>query len=70
MNGDRSEQALARIEAALARMEAAAQRPRGAGEGAGESAEVAQLRHKHEQLRQAVTQSLRQLDALIGGAQR
>ena len=65
MNGDRSEQALARIEAALARMEAAALHPRGVAE----SADVAQLRHKHEQLRHAVTQSLHQLDALIGGGQ-
>lgn len=69
MNGDRSEQALARIEAALARMEATALHPHGAGEDAAESADVAQLRHKHEQLRHAVTQSLHQLDALIGGAQ-
>ena len=66
MNGDRSEQALARIEAALARMEAAARHPREVAEGT----DIAQLRHKHEQLRHAVTQSLHQLDALIGGAQR
>ena len=70
MSGDRSEQALARIEAALARMEAAALHPRGSGENVAEGAYIAQLRHKHEQLRHAVTQSLHQLDALIGGAQR
>jgi hypothetical protein len=65
MNGDRSEKALMRIEAALARLEAAAQRPRGVAEGG----DIAQLRHKHEQLRHAVTLSLQQLDALIGGMQ-
>jgi hypothetical protein len=63
MNGDRSEQALARIEAALVRLEAAAQRPRGSGDGA----DHARLLQKHEQLRAAVTQSLHQLDGLIGG---
>lgn len=72
MNGDRSEQALARIEAALARMEAGlARQTVGAPQarGAEDGAEVTQLHHKHEQLRAAVTQSLHQLDALIGGAQ-
>lgn len=72
MNGDRSEQALARIEAALARMEAGlARHGAGAphGRGADDGAEVVQLRQKHEQLRTAVTQSLHQLDALIGGEQ-
>ena len=67
MNGDRSEQALSRIEAALARMEAAAKQPRGPAPGTAEGADIAQLRRKHEQLRQAVTQSLHQLDALIDG---
>lgn len=69
MNRDRSEQALARIEAALAQMEAAAKQSRGPALGAAEGADTAQLRRKHEQLRQAVTQSLHQLDALIGAAQ-
>ena len=67
MNGDRSEHALARIEAALARMEATAKQPRGPTPGTAEGADIAQLRRKHEQLRQAVTQSLHQLDALIDG---
>ena len=69
MNGDRSEQALARIEAALARMEAAAKQPRATAGNATEEADIALLRRQHEQLRHAVTQSLHQLDALIGGAQ-
>jgi hypothetical protein len=66
MNGDRSEIALARIEAALARLDSAARRPQPSGDGN----DTAQLHRKHEQLRAAVTQSLRQLDALIGEGQR
>ncbi len=62
MNGDRSEIALARIEAALARLKSVAQRPQPSGDGSAD----AELHQKHEQLRAAVTQSLHQLDALIG----
>lgn len=72
MNRDRSEQALARIEAALARMEAGlAQKALGAQRplASGDDADLVQLRQKHEQLRAAVTQSLHQLDTLIGGGQ-
>ena len=65
MNGDRSERAFTRIEAALARVEAAARRPRVGGN----VADADTLRAKHEQLRSAVTQSLDQLDRLIGGDQ-
>jgi hypothetical protein len=56
--GDPSENALARIEAAIARIEAAAARPRGDDPG---------LEARHQQLREAVTQSLHELDALIAG---
>ena len=66
MNGDRSEIALARIEAALARLDTAARRPQSSGDGN----DAAQLIQKHEKLRAAVTQSLRQLDVLICGGQR
>ena len=49
---------LARIEAALARIEAASARP-----GGGDAA----LRARHDRLREAVGQSLRDLDQLIAG---
>jgi prefoldin subunit 5 len=58
MDGASSEKALERIEAALARIENAANRP---AEAANE------LRDRHERLRTAVTQSLRQLDDLLAG---
>ena len=56
MNGGSIENALDRIEAAIARIERAAARPAEADEA---------LRARHERLRSAVTQSLRQLDELL-----
>lgn len=61
MDGSSSESALARIDAAIARLEAVAARPRAAGES-GDS----ELAAKHDRLRAAVAQSLRQIDGLIG----
>jgi len=58
MDGGSIDQALNRIEAALARLENAAARPNPADEA---------LRARHERLRAAVTQSLRQLDELLAG---
>ncbi len=66
MNGDRTTQALARIEAALARLEAAS------GEVAGHrrsAAELARLQARHHKLREAVNDGLQQLDLLIETAQ-
>lgn len=65
MDGDRSKQAMARIEAALARIEAASAAARGAAGGSGLGA----LQAKHDRLREAVQESLGQLDQLIEGAQ-
>ena len=62
MEGSTSESALARIDAAIARLEAVAARPRDSGEDA-----TSELGAKHERLRDAVAQSLRQLDGLIAG---
>lgn len=58
MEGHPSEQALARIESALARIEAAAGRL---------SASEGDLPARHEALRGAVGDALRELDTLIGG---
>ncbi len=56
MSGSEIQDAFARIDAALARIEtAAAQAPRADGE----------LAARHERLRSAASQTLRQLDALI-----
>ena len=66
MSGERSSRALARIEAALERIEAAA---RNRTIGAASSAELADLRTRHDQLRAAVTDSLAELDHLIEGTQ-
>ena len=60
MDGSTPESALARIDAALARLEAVAARPRASG-GAADG----DLARRHEYLRTAVAQSLRQLDGLI-----
>ena len=60
MDGSTPESALARIDAALARLEAVAARPRASG-GAADG----DLARRHEHLRTAVAQSLRQLDGLI-----
>ena len=65
MDGDRSKQAMARIDAALARIEAASSAARGAGSGP----DLAALQAKHDRLRGAVQESLGQLDQLIEGAQ-
>jgi hypothetical protein len=61
MDGASCEKALERIEAALIRIENAAGRPAAAAD---------ELRARHERLRSAVTQSLRQLDELLANQQR
>lgn len=64
MDGERCERALARIEAAVARICAAAQRPQmGASEG-----DPAGLEARHRDLREAVAQSLIELDTLIASS--
>jgi hypothetical protein len=57
MEEDRTDRALSRIDAALSRLEVAAACSR---------APSADLEARHDQLRQAVTQALGELDALIG----
>ena len=54
MSADRVEQALARIEAAAARIEVG-------------TARAGKLGARHAELRQAVSQSLREIDSLIAG---
>jgi len=61
MIGERTQQALARIDAALARIELATQ---AAHDAAGAAA------RKHETLRAAVAETLRDLDILIGDGPR
>ena len=61
MDGDRTTRALTRIDAALARIDAAARRPAPA------VPTDSGLAVRHNQLKDAVTQSLRQLDDLIAG---
>jgi len=61
MDGGSIEKALDRIERALARLENAAARPNPAEQA---------LRARHERLRAAVTQSLRQLDDLLASQQK
>lgn len=58
MDGATIENALERIEAALARIENAAHRPAEA---------AAEVTARHDQLKSAVAQSLRQLDELLAG---
>ncbi len=65
MNGDRTSQALARIDAALARLDGAARQV--AGNNAA-LADLAQLQAKHARLRDAVSEGLQQLDQLIEGS--
>ena len=65
MDGDRSKQAMARIDAALARIEAASATARGPASGP----ELAALQSKHDWLRAVVQESLGQLDQLIEGAE-
>ncbi len=67
MSGDRTKQAMARIEGALARIEGAAARPRPVATEA--PASVSQLVEKHENLRETVTTTLRDLDDLIAKAE-
>ena len=59
MTGERINQALGRIEAAAARIEAASAARAPSDDG---------LAERHEALRSVVTQSLKDLDALIGSA--
>ncbi|WP_088311060.1 hypothetical protein [Novosphingobium sp. B 225] len=65
MNGDRTSQALARIDAALARLDGAA---RQVAENRHGLADLAQLQAKHARLRDAVSEGLQQLDQLIEGS--
>lgn len=65
MSGDRTSQALARIDAALARLETAAQ---GIGAQRQAAGELARLQAKHVKLRDAVSDGLAQLDLLIEGS--
>ena len=58
MDGAAIENALERIEAALARIEKAAHRPAEA---------AADVAARHDRLKNAVAQSLRQLDELLAG---
>ncbi|MEZ5737190.1 MAG: hypothetical protein R3E09_15565 [Novosphingobium sp.] len=60
MDGASLEKTLGRIEEALARIERTAFRPAAADE---------ELQARHERLRNAVTQSLSQLDELLAGQQ-
>ncbi len=58
MDGAHFEKALERIEAALARIENAADRP---------AQSAARIEARHEKLKTAVAQSLRQLDEVLAG---
>lgn len=60
MNGASFDQALDRLEAAIARIERAAAQPATAPSPVDEA-----LQARHERLRAAVSQSLRQLDELL-----
>ena len=66
MDGDRTSQALARIDAALARIESGARAVTGLRQGADE---LARLQVRHARLREAVSDGLQQLDQLIDGGQ-
>ncbi len=67
MIGERTEQALARIDSALARIERAGTQ---AGKAAQQTAvSAAEQARKHDRLRQAVAETLRDLDLLIGDKQ-
>lgn len=67
MNADRIERALQRIEAAMERMDAARQGALAArAQPAAGSARVVELVNAHEKLREQVSESLRELDDLIG----
>ncbi len=64
MSGARIDQAIARIEAALARIETS--NPTGTPNSAENSARVTALVNSHEQLREEVAETLRELDGVIG----
>lgn len=67
MHEDRIDSALGRIEAAMARIDAACEAARAqAGQPAGGSARVVELVNAYEKLREQVSESLRELDNLIG----
>lgn len=67
MNADRIERALQRIEAAMERMDAAREGAlAAAAQPATGSARVVELVNAHEKLREQVSESLRELDDLIG----
>lgn len=66
MNADRIERALQRIEAAMERMDAAREGALAAAQPATGSARVVELVNAHEKLREQVSESLRELDDLIG----
>jgi predicted translin family RNA/ssDNA-binding protein len=67
MNADRIERALQRIEAAMERMDAAREKAlSAAAQPAASSARVVELVNAHEKLREQVSESLRELDDLIG----
>ena len=64
MDGNRIDQALARLGAALARAEAAGDL---LVEAITDTAELAGLQERHSRLKQTVAQSLRQLDEILAG---
>ena len=64
MSGDRIENAVQRIEAALSRIAEAADKPR--AEAPAVPASVSSLVVKHEELRETVSNTLKELDDLIG----
>ena len=65
MDGDRTSQALARIDAALARLDTAARASHGQRQAA---EDLSRLQARHDRLRAAVTDGLQQLDQLIEGS--
>lgn len=67
MNADRIERALERIEAAMERIDAAREGALAAAAQPGaSSARVVELVNAHEKLREQVSESLREIDDLIG----
>ncbi|MFN3863882.1 MAG: hypothetical protein ACK4RT_06330 [Erythrobacter sp.] len=67
MNTDRIERALERIEAALARIDAAREPGlAAAAQPSAGSVRVVELVNAHEKLREQVSETLRELDDLIG----
>lgn len=67
MNADRIERALERIEAAMERMDAAREPAlAAAAQPSAGSTRVVELVNAHEKLREQVSETLRELDDLIG----